>query len=136
MLRHIISIFAFAAVCRGEAPPAPKGGAPDVFPTMEERIGDLEARVQKLELQVGVLLGTIVVRDGQYQLRPGDTGVKIALMFGISLADLNSLNPGQAWTKLKVGQFVRIEPRWGPNHSPDPTPASVTPAAGQPPRQP
>jgi hypothetical protein len=28
------------------------------------------------------------------------------------------------------------EKRYVPNHSPDPTPASVTPAAGQPPRQP
>jgi hypothetical protein len=134
MLRHIISVFAFAFVCRGDAPPAPENDAPDVFPTAEERISDMEARVQKLELQVGILRGTIVVKNGQYQLRPGDTGARVAMMFGISLADLISLNPGQVWTRLKVGQFIRVESEKEPNHTS--TPASVTPAARQPARQP
>jgi LysM repeat protein len=107
-----------------------------VLPTHEDRIADLEARVQRLELQVGMLQGNIVVQDGQYQLRAGDSGAKIAFMFGISLADLNSMNPGQNWTKLKVGQFIRVSPKSGPNQSTDPTLASGTPAAEQPARHP
>lgn len=43
-----------------------------------------------------------------YPLRPGDTGVKIAQKAGITLSQLLSLNPDVNWSKLNVGQIVRV----------------------------
>jgi LysM repeat protein len=46
--------------------------------------------------------------DGKYTVVAGDTAVKIAFRFEISLADLISLNPNQDWAKLKIGQQVIV----------------------------
>lgn len=45
----------------------------------------------------------------EYVIKPGDTAAKIARTQGISLADLQSLNPGVQWARLKVGQKIRIQ---------------------------
>ena len=47
-------------------------------------------------------------RDGKYTVIAGDTAAKIAMKFGIMLADLVALNPSQDWAKLKVGQQIII----------------------------
>jgi hypothetical protein len=119
MLRYSIFLLTLVAVCRAQAP---AGGGADVFPSLQDRVEELETHVQRLELQVGILQGKIVVRDGQYQVRAGDTAAKIARMFEISIMDLTDLNPGHAWAKLKLGQFVRVIPKTVPNQSKDPTP--------------
>ena len=38
----------------------------------------------------------------------GDTGAKIARAKGVSLADLQAVNPGVDWAKLKVGQKIKL----------------------------
>ena len=104
----------------------------DVLPTAEQRIEELESRVVRLEVQVGILQGKIIVKDGRYQIRAGDTGLKIARMFDVSIPDLASLNPDISWAKLKIGQFIRIEAEKSPNQAPLQTPGSGTPAASAP----
>jgi len=108
----------------------------DVLPTAEQRIEELESRVVRLEVQVGILQGKIIVKDGRYQIRAGDTGLKIARMFDVSIPDLASLNPDISWAKLKIGQFIRIEAEKSPNQAPQSTTTAGTPPAGKEARQP
>ncbi|MGC4074472.1 MAG: LysM domain-containing protein [Nibricoccus sp.] len=44
-----------------------------------------------------------------YSVKPGDTGSKIARTHKISVKDLVALNPGVEFTKLKVGDSIRIK---------------------------
>jgi LysM repeat protein len=49
-----------------------------------------------------------VAGPGEYIVKPGDTGVKIAHANGCSLTDLESVNPGVTWTHLKVGEKLKL----------------------------
>ena len=125
----VICLIGFAATCWAQDS-APLGSlAGDSLPTMEQRIEELESRVIRLEVQVGILQGKIVVKDGRYQIRAGDTGLKIARMFEVSIPDLVALNPDVSWAKLKIGQFIRMQTEESP---PLQTPTSGTPAANAP----
>ena len=44
----------------------------------------------------------------QYVVKPCDTGVKIARAIGTSLADMEAVNPLVDWSRLKVGQNIKI----------------------------
>ena len=52
--------------------------------------------------------GPVVAGPGEYVVKAGDGGAKIAKVNGVSLADLQAVNPGVEWTKLKVGQKVKL----------------------------
>ena len=47
--------------------------------------------------------GPAVAAPGEYVVKAGDTGAKIARTNGVSLGDLQAVNPGVEWTKLKPG---------------------------------
>jgi LysM repeat protein len=50
-----------------------------------------------------------VAGPGEYVVKPGDTsGAKIARDHGVALPDLMAVNPGVDWTKLKVGDKLKI----------------------------
>src|SRR5271157_5023035 len=49
-----------------------------------------------------------VAGPGEYIVKAGDTGVKIARANGCSLADLESVNAGVSWTHLKVGEKLKL----------------------------
>jgi LysM repeat protein len=49
-----------------------------------------------------------VAGPGEYLVKSGDSGVKIARANGCSLADLESVNPGVSWTHLKVGEKLKL----------------------------
>jgi LysM repeat protein len=49
-----------------------------------------------------------VAGPGEYIVKPGDTGVKIAHANGCSLSDLESVNPGITWNHLKVGEKLKL----------------------------
>lgn len=49
-----------------------------------------------------------VAGPGEYIVKPGDSGSKIARANGCSLADLTSVNPGVSWTHLKVGEKLKL----------------------------
>jgi LysM repeat protein len=44
----------------------------------------------------------------EYIVKGGDTGYKIATANGVSVADLQAVNPGVSWTALKVGQKIKL----------------------------
>jgi LysM repeat protein len=52
-----------------------------------------------------------VAGPGEYIVKPGDTGSKIARANGCSLSDLESVNPGVSWTHLKVGEKLKLPER-------------------------
>jgi LysM repeat protein len=49
-----------------------------------------------------------VVGPNEYVVKPGDGGAKIAKTAGVSLSDLQAVNPGVEWTKLKPGQKLKL----------------------------
>lgn len=49
-----------------------------------------------------------VAGPNEYIVKAGDGGTKIAKTAGVSLADLQAVNPGVDWTKLKVGQKLKL----------------------------
>lgn len=52
--------------------------------------------------------GPAVAGPDEYVVKGGDTGYKIATSNGVSLADLQAVNPGVSWTGLKVGQKIKL----------------------------
>jgi LysM repeat protein len=49
-----------------------------------------------------------VAGPGEYIVKSGDTGAKIARANGCSISDLTSVNPGVSWTHLKVGEKLKL----------------------------
>jgi LysM repeat protein len=52
--------------------------------------------------------GPVVAGPDEYVIKSGDSGMKIAKAHNVSLADLNAVNPGIDWTKVKPGQKVKL----------------------------
>ncbi len=50
----------------------------------------------------------LLLKDGLYMLSAGDAGALIARKFEMKLTDLVSLNPEVNWSKLKVGQVIKV----------------------------
>ena len=46
---------------------------------------------------------------GEYVVKSGDNGMKIVRATGVSLSELETLNPGIDWKHLKVGQTVKTK---------------------------
>ena len=49
-----------------------------------------------------------VAGPGEYVVKPGDSGMKIANANGVSLGDLQAVNPGVNWSGLKIGQKLKL----------------------------
>jgi LysM repeat protein len=49
-----------------------------------------------------------VAGPGEYVVKPGDTGMRIANANGVSIGDLQVVNPGVNWNMLKVGQKLKL----------------------------
>jgi LysM repeat protein len=49
-----------------------------------------------------------VAGPNEYIVKSGDGGTKIASANGVSVKDLQAVNPGVDWTKLKVGQKLKL----------------------------
>ena len=52
--------------------------------------------------------GPVVAAPGEYVVKGGDTGVKIAKANGVSLSDLMAVNPGVNWNKLSANTKVKL----------------------------
>jgi LysM repeat protein len=50
----------------------------------------------------------VVAGPGEYIVKSGDTGSKIARANGCTLGELESVNPGANWTHLKVGDKLKL----------------------------
>ncbi len=88
----------------------------DAFNTVAASLGTIQASLTKLEesqkrpaaAAKGASHEPVVAGPGEYVVKGGDTGAKIARAQGVSLADLIAVNPGTDWNKLKVGQKVKL----------------------------
>jgi LysM repeat protein len=83
-------------------------------------LGDLRAAVTKLEeatkRPAAAPAGTTkkgggeppVAGPGEYVVKAGDTGMKIANANGVSLGDLQAVNPGVNWNNIKPGNKLKL----------------------------
>ena len=89
----------------------------DGFNQISEAIRNLVTTVTKLEESAkkpvpadkGKKSGEIAVAGpNEYIVKGGDTGTKIAKATGASTGDIQAVNPGLDWTKLKPGQKLKL----------------------------
>lgn len=52
--------------------------------------------------------GPAVAGPGEYVVKGGDTGTKIAKSLGVAVGDLVAVNPGVNFSKLKVGDKIKV----------------------------
>ncbi|MFA5264181.1 MAG: LysM domain-containing protein [Opitutaceae bacterium] len=78
-------------------------------------ISDLRATVTKIEessktraVKGGSKGEAAVAGPGEYLVKKGDTGASIARSNGASLADLQAVNPSVNWSRLAIGQKVKL----------------------------
>ncbi len=77
--------------------------------TLDEKVKHMEeAHVAKAAKGAKGGGEPVVAGPGEYVVKPGDTGAKIARANGTSIADLTSVNPGISWSHLKVGQKIKL----------------------------
>jgi LysM repeat protein len=86
----------------------------DAFTAVGNTIGTLQASIAKLEeaqkrpAAHGHGASTAVAGPGEYIVKSGDTGHRIARANGVSVADLIAVNPDVDWKHLKVGQKIKL----------------------------
>jgi LysM repeat protein len=88
------------------------------FDQVGPAIGNLQASITKLEdamkkpapvAEKGKKGGEApVAGPGEYVVRSGDSGMKIASANKVALADLQAVNPGVNWNKLAPGQKIKL----------------------------
>ena len=72
--------------------------------------------------------GEVVAGAGEYVIKPHDTSKKIAAANGVSAADLRAANPGVNWTKLRVGQIIKLPEAKSAAPAPDASAPAPAPA--------
>ncbi len=87
----------------------------DAFTAVGNTIGTIQASISKLEesqkrpaAHGAHGASTAVAGPGEYIVKSGDTGRKIAHANGVTVADLIAVNPEIDWKHLKVGQKVKL----------------------------
>jgi len=50
----------------------------------------------------------VVAGPGEYVVKGGDTGAKIARANGCTISELTAVNPGVSWSHLKVGEKIKL----------------------------
>jgi LysM repeat protein len=89
----------------------------DAFTQVGGALGELRTSITKLEdaakrpTPVATSKkggGPVEAGPGEYVVKSGDTGMKIANANGVSVGDLTAVNPGVNWSSLKVGQKVKL----------------------------
>jgi LysM repeat protein len=76
--------------------------------TIDEKIKHMEEAHVAKAVKGGAKGEPAVAGPGEYIVKPGDTGAKIARANGTSIADLTSVNPGVSWSHLKVGEKLKL----------------------------
>lgn len=88
----------------------------DGFNTIGPALANLQASVTKLEeaqkrpaasaAKGGG--GPVVAGPGEYVIKPGDSFAKIARAQGVSISDVQAVNPGVDSGSLKIGQKIKL----------------------------
>ena len=95
-----------------------KNSIQSAFDSIGPEIGNLKASIAKLEEaakarvvapRAGKGGEPAVAGPGEYVVKPGDTGTKIAKATGVPLAQLEAANPGISWNHLRIGQTVKTK---------------------------
>jgi LysM repeat protein len=76
--------------------------------TVDEKIKHFEEVHVAKAAKGGARGEPAVAGPGEYIVKSGDTGARIARANGCSIADLTSVNPGVNWSKLKVGEKLKL----------------------------
>lgn len=89
----------------------------EAFNTVAASLGNIQASITKMEesqkkpaaaaTKAGPS-GPVVAGPGEYVIKSGDTLAKIARTQGVSLADVQAVNPGIDSSKLAVGQKIKL----------------------------
>jgi LysM repeat protein len=90
----------------------------DAFNQVGAELGNLRGSITKLEeaakkpvvAEKGGKKGgePVVAGPGEYVVRSGDTGMKIATANKVSVKDLQAVNPNVNWNKLSAGQKIKL----------------------------
>jgi LysM repeat protein len=91
----------------------------DAVTQISNMLGDMGGKITKLEEAAKKPVVTskkggkagpseAVAGPDEYVVKSGDTGMKIASANHVSVADLQAVNPGVNWSKLKVGDKVKL----------------------------
>jgi len=87
------------------------------FNTVGAALGDMKAQIAKIEESSkrpvgrgakGGGGGAVVAGPGEYVVKAGDTGHRIARANGCTVADLIAVNPEVDWKHLKVNQKIKL----------------------------
>ena len=90
----------------------------EAFNAVGGKLGEFQTSITKLEdaMKKPVVAATAgkkgggpaVAGPGEYLVKAGDGGTKIAKSLGVSIQDLQAVNPGVNWNKLAVGQKLKV----------------------------
>ena len=91
----------------------------EAFNTVAASLGNIQASITKMEesqkrpaatpaAAKGATREPAVAGPDEYVIKSGDNFSKIARTHGVSLADLQAVNPGVSSTELKVGQKIKL----------------------------
>lgn len=87
----------------------------DAFNQVGAELGNLRTAITKLEETAKAPVAAraaggapAVAGPDEYIIKSGDTGAKIAREKGVSLPDLQAVNPGVNWNRLAVGQKIKL----------------------------
>lgn len=94
-----------------------KNGIQTAFNEVGTQIGDLKKSVADMQAAATRpsgghgrrgAEGPVVAGPGEYVVKPGDSGMKIARANGVSLHALMAVNPGVNWHRLHPGEKIKL----------------------------
>lgn len=91
----------------------------EAFNAVGGKLGEFQTSITKLEdaMKKPVVAapekgkkgsGPVVAGPGEYVVKAGDGGTKIARTLGVSIQELQAVNPGVNWNKLAIGQKLKV----------------------------
>ena len=95
-----------------------KNSIQSAFDSIGPEIGNMKASIAKLEEAAKARAvapraakggAPVVAGPGEYVVKPGDNGMKIAKATGVSISQLEAANPGIDWKHLRIGQTVKTK---------------------------